>query len=385
MRTLTLAVPALILAAPLLSGCDRDEAGPEGVAPRGRDQRLSREELERGRLDPSWKRYVQIDTTVAYGDTTPFPEGWEEISPGRVNGASTVLPVSGDVAGPSVLRVQILLDRAFFSPGVMDGRWGKNTEKAVYWFQRREGLPATGVVDSVTFERLAGRGGDPGRLVRAHRLTAGEVAGPFVDIPEDIYDQAELECMCYESLGEKLAETFHATPELLEKLNPGRALNSLRAGQTISVPNVRDPAAASAARVGRLVVSDGGGYLHAEGESGELLFHFPSTLGSQYNPSPDGRYRVVSITEEPWWHYQPELLTGEDPNDPDAKIPPGPNNAVGVVWMALSKEHYGIHGTSDPSSIGYATSSGCIRLTNWDARFLGRRIGEGVPVLFRDT
>jgi lipoprotein-anchoring transpeptidase ErfK/SrfK len=53
--------------------------------------------------------------------------------------------------------------------------------------------------------------------------------------------------------------------------------------------------------------------------------------------------------------------------------------------MQLSKPHYGIHGTSAPETIGYATSNGCIRLTNWDADFLSRRVAPGIPVEFRDV
>jgi lipoprotein-anchoring transpeptidase ErfK/SrfK len=90
------------------------------------------------------------------------------------------------------------------------------------------------------------------------------------------------------------------------------------------------------------------------------------------------------VTPDPWWHLQPRLLHVGDPTRPDVKIPPGPNNAVGDMWIDLSKEHYGIHGTAEPQTIGYAVSSGCVRLTNWDANFLGGKIGPGVPVRFKD-
>lgn len=346
--------------------------------------RLSPEEMERGRLDASWRQVVQLDS-VDDGEPVPNPESWDAISAERVNRGPMHLPLYGDAAGPSVLRVQVLLDRALFSPGIIDGRWGQNTEKAVYWFQRREGLRATGRVDQATFERLVERAGSPRILVRPHVLSAEDVAGPFVAIPDDIYAHAELECSCYESLREKLAERFHASPELLEQLNPGVTLNELAAGATLQVPNIRDPNAPPPAEVARLVVSDRGRYLHALDAGGRIVYHFPSTLGSRYDPSPTGEYRVTSITEDPWWHYQPAILGHVDDDEPDARIPPGPNNAVGVVWMALDVPHYGIHGTDAPETIGYATSAGCVRLTNWDALFLSRRIREGTPVVFRDT
>jgi lipoprotein-anchoring transpeptidase ErfK/SrfK len=347
-------------------------------------QTLSDEEMERGRFNTDWRRVVQFDTIGFEDADSANPESWDDISPSTVNSGATHLPLHGDVSGPSVLSIQILLDRALFSPGIIDGRWGKNTEIALYWFQNREGLRATGRADQATFERLAVTAGEPRELVRTHRLSEDDVEGPFVDIPEDIYDKAELDCLCYESLAEKLGELFHTSPDLLRKLNPGIELSSLSAGQGIIVPNVRDAGAAPVGEVTRLVISAHGHYLHALNSSGRVLYHFPTTLGSSYDPSPDGTHTVRSITRDPWWHYQPAILEHVDNSEPDAKIPPGPNNAVGRVWMALSKPHYGIHGTSAPETIGYATSAGCIRLTNWDALFLADRIESGVVVEFSD-
>ncbi|HET7233271.1 MAG TPA: L,D-transpeptidase, partial [Longimicrobium sp.] len=118
---------------------------------------------------------------------------------------------------------------------------------------------------------------------------------------------------------------------------------------------------------------------------GRILYHFPTTLGSSYDPSPEGSFHVLAITENPWWHYQPAILKGRNPNAPPAQIPPGPNSAVGRVWMTLSAEHYGIHGTKSPETIGYAVSAGCVRLANWDALYLARRLTPGTPVVFRGT
>jgi lipoprotein-anchoring transpeptidase ErfK/SrfK len=366
-------------------------SAPRGVEPYwGGERAMTREEMERGRLDNAWEQVVQLDPWTA-GDSAANPEKWEQISARTVNGRPVHLPLYGDVSGPSVLRTQVLLDRAMFSPGMIDGRWGKNTAKAVYWFQKREGLPATARVDSATFNRLAQLAGEPRQLVNSYTLTAEDVKGPFVDLPEptesgdEIYEIAKMECTCYESLTEKLTEQFHVTTEVLEQLNPGVKLDSLRAGQTIQVPNVRDPNTRPAGQVARLEVSGLGSFVHAVDASGRILYHFPSTLGASYDPSPQGSFTIRDITPDPSWHFQPDILEKVPDDKPDAMIPPGPNNAVGLVWMALSEPHYGIHGTKSPETIGYATSAGCVRLTNWDVQFLSKRVSAGTPVRFRDT
>ena len=173
--------------------------------------------------------------------------------------------------------------------------------------------------------------------------------------------------------------------ELLRKLNPGVKLDSLRAGDSINVPAVRPMDAPAAGAVAELWVSGSGKYVHAMSAAGRILYHFPTTLGSTFDPSPLGDFAVASAHHDPWWHYQPRILAHVPDDRPDARIPPGPNNAVGRVWMALSAPHYGIHGTKSPETIGYATSAGCVRLTNWDALFLSRRVTPGTPVRFRDT
>ena len=390
-------IPIAAFAALMLAACggDRREERPEPRAeePRGdgvlvawdrRAARMTAEELERARLDMSWQELVQLDA-VPGGPERPNPERWEQISAQSVNTSPQHVPLSGDVAGPSVLRTQILLDRALLSPGVMDGRWGKNTAQALYWFQRREGLPGTARLDSATFERLRRAAGSPAELVVRKTLTADDVKGPFTRIPEDIYEHAKLGCSCYESLSEKLSEDYHATPELLQQLNPGVDLDGVRAGQTINVPAVRDESrAGTRGRVAKLVISGRGNYLHAVDEAGRVLYHFPSTLGGRYSPSPRGAFRVNAVTHDPAWHYQPDILVGVPDDEPDAMIPAGPNVAVGKVWIDLSEPHYGIHGTSEPQTIGYASSNGCVRLTNWDAVFLARHVRPGTPVEFRD-
>lgn len=346
------------------------------------DQNLSQEEVDKGRLDQGWKQYVQIEASDE--PSAPHNESLADITPENMNNKKMHLPLnSGE--GPSVLRVQLLLDRSPFSPGILDGLWGKNTEKAVYWLQKREGIKATGTVNQQTFQRLFELAGSPDKMIVEHKLTEKDVSGPFVKIPSDIYEQAKLDCMCYETLQEKLGEMFHVAPDLLQRLNPKVELNNLKAGDTIFVPNLQNADQTTAAKVTKLVISDGGHYVHAVDKDGKVLYHFPSTLGSSYAPSPTGEWKIIAIATDPTWHYQPDLLTGVPDGKPDAIIPPGPNNPVGKVWMDLSKEHYGIHGTKAPETIGYATSHGCVRLTNWDAVFLAEKVGNGTTVSFTDT
>jgi lipoprotein-anchoring transpeptidase ErfK/SrfK len=377
---------ALLFAA--LGGCGIGHSEDDGDATiYGDDRGPTAEVIEAARRDVEWREVEPLDTagTSATTDTLAFPETFKDITPTAVNDSAMRLPLMGDIAGPSVLRLQVLLDRAYFSPGVMDGSWGANTAKALYWLQRREGLRATGELDSVTFARLATLAGSPKELVVRRRLSADDVAGPFVKMPEnDWWAQAELSCSCYESLTEKLGEMFHATPRLIAKLNPGVALDALKEGDALWVPNVRDTTAMPAT-VERLVVSDRGKYLHAVDAQGRIVYHFPATLGASYEPSPSGDFRIVRVKENPAWHLQPELLAKVPDDKPAVVVPAGPNNAVGLVWMALSAPHYGIHGTKAPETIGYASSAGCVRLTNWDAVFLARRVRPNVPVQFRDS
>jgi lipoprotein-anchoring transpeptidase ErfK/SrfK len=318
------------------------------------------------------------------GNAGPARERWAEISVMTANAGVYALPVGRGHQGPSVLHVQVLLNRALFSAGMLDGRWGRNTQTAVRWLQSREGLPANGVVDSVTYARLAALAGtEP--TIRPHVLTEDDVRGPFVQIPSDIYQHARLRCSCYESLSEKLTETFASSAELLRKLNPGVALDSATAGDTLYVPALRDPDAPPAGQVRQIVVSGTGSYLQAVDSAGRILYHFAATLGSSYDPSPQGNFRVTSIHPDPWWNYQPKLLAHVPDDRPNALIPPGPNSSVGRIWMALSAPHYGIHGTKSPETIGYAQSAGCVRLTNWDVMFLSKRVTPGTPVSFQNT
>ena len=315
---------------------------------------------------------------------TGVKEKLKGLNPDAINNAPINVPITGDVAGPSVLRAQVYLDRIHNSVGAIDGRWGRNSAITVWFFQRARGMQATGDLDEQTFRRLAAEAAYA-PVVVTHTLTDDDVKGPFHSIPDSPYEKAKMAHLGYETLREKLAERFHSAEDFLELLNPGVNFSELTAGTTINVPNVREPMTTDQKDVARIVISISGNALNAFDANGNLVFHAPTTVGAGYDPSPTEDLHIVKIYPNPTFHYDPTLYHEVPDSEPDAHLPPGPNTPVGVVWMALSKEHYGIHGTPDPESIGYASSHGCIRLTNWDAEELEHRASEGNQVSFVDT
>ena len=392
-----------------LTACGREEpentqatqpdvqSAPEVSVPTGTKPTL--QALERERFSQEWRQLRsfmeaktiartgedQRDLSLTFVSDPGSRENLDTFNPSTIETLPIRVPIRGDVSGPSVLKAQVLLDRISYSVGVIDGRWGKNSEIAVYWFQQQHGITPSGTIDEETFRAIARAAGGTSAVVR-QQLTPDDVKGPFIDIPENVYAQARLECMCYESVAEKVAERFHTTPELLQILNPDLDLGRLAAGQMILAPNVRAPAAENAPNdIARIAISIKGNYFHGHDASGRIIFHAPTTLGSKYDPSPTETLKTVRTAFNPTFKYQPTLFAEVPDDEPEADLPPGPNSPVGVVWIALSKPHYGIHGTSDPESIGYASSHGCVRLTNWDATDVARRTPEGTTVQFFDT
>lgn len=309
-----------------------------------------------------------------------------------VNARPRRFPVRIPKSGAVALQVQILLDRANFSPGIIDGAWGNNAARALAFFTGNESgdrtLASTAratTLDQATYDKLRENAGSVPLLVR-HRLSASDLRGPYLDIPKNVYLQAKLRCLCYSSAVEALAERFHTSPKLLAQLNPKVRLEKLAAGATILIPNVdneRDASRADTMIVARLVVSRSGFWTQAQDPAGHIIYHFPSTLGGGFDPSPLGEFKVNHVAWSPSFRYQPKLFSEVPDSEPEALLPPGPNSPVGEVWISLSKPHYGIHGTSSPETIGYATSHGCVRLTNWDARQLGLLVEGGIPVIFK--
>jgi lipoprotein-anchoring transpeptidase ErfK/SrfK len=277
-------------------------------------------------------------------------------------------------SAPSPLDVQVRLDRAHFSPGEIDGRAGANTERALLAFQRARGLEPTGRPEPATWQSLDAE--HVPTLVE-YVLAPSDLQGPFEPVPQDMMDKAELPRLGYATPLELLGERFHASPALLRRLNP-RATFAAE-GERLRVPNVRQ--APLPERPARLVVDGGELAVTALAADGRVLARYPASVGSEHDPLPNGEWLVTGVAREPPFHYNPELFWDADPSHAQATIPPGPNNPVGVAWIGLSREHYGIHGTPEPSRIGRGQSHGCIRLTNWDAAELATAVASGTPVL----
>lgn len=288
-------------------------------------------------------------------------------------------PVEGQPARPdaATARAQILLDRANFSPGVIDGLGGDNTRQAIAAFEKAAGLPQDGVLDAEVFRRLTS--GDDGRVLTDYTITAADLAGPFIgQVPADLTDMAKLQTVGYATPLEMLAEKFHMTEGLLQALNPG--VDFGKAGQTIVVAAVAQTELTG--DVAHIVVDKAERSVRVYDAADRLLAFYPATIGSSTRPAPSGDLTVVGVAPEPNYTYDPDRVS-YDRGDRKVIVPPGPNNPVGSVWIDLSRDTYGIHGTPDPSKVGKTFSSGCVRLTNWDAEQLASKVKPGVRVTFR--
>jgi len=278
---------------------------------------------------------------------------------------------------PTHLRLQVLLDRAHFSPGEIDGVAGENTRKALRVFRAVHGLREVAGLDPKTLRALEGKEFVPTLI--SYTVTEDDVRGPFAVIPKEMMEQANLPALDYQSALEALGEKFHINPMLLSRLNPGKDLSN--AGIEIQVPNVRKELPPKATKI---LVSKSKHWLEVLNSAGHVIAEYPTTSGSQHDPLPLGNWRVTHITPNPVFYYNPDLFWNAPESDAKARLQPGPNNPVGVVWIGISKEHYGIHGTPEPSLVGHAESHGCVRLTNWDASELAKIVTAGTPVIFRD-
>lgn len=309
-------------------------------------------------------------------------------------------PPSGPAVDERIMQVQVALDRLGFSPGVIDGKQGESLRLALRGFQQARGLTPTGRIDQPTLQALAAYGNVPATVVA--KIGPGDIRGPFINpIPKDPEQQAMLPCLCYRTVLEKLAERFHTTPETLVALNSPDT--PLKVGQPIRVPAalpgsrdysaVKDEgwrATLSGLNVDpkqpqgdKVVVDKSDGVLRVFAGD-KVVAQFPVTMGSQHDPLPIGSWKITGFAYNPKFHYNPDLFWDAKPGDEKTMLPAGPNGPGGVIWMDLTKEHYGIHGTPEPQTIGRTESHGCIRMTNWDAARLSLMVKPGTPAIFQE-
>ena len=270
-----------------------------------------------------------------------------------------------------MLATQVLVDRAGFSPGEIDGAGGPNTQHAIAAFERER---------KTTVAEALASAAEPATI--DYTISAEDEAMPRTPaIPEDMMEKAKLKRLDYATMLEMLGERFHASTALLKRLNPS---SQFAVGERITVPNTQVVSTLEAKPIPNIVVrvSKGASTLTVTGASGETLMHAPVTSGSEHDPLPIGAWTVTSVVRNPAFNYNPDLFWDADPAHAKAKIPPGPNGPVGVVWIDISKPHYGIHGTPEPGTVGHTSSHGCVRLTNWDALKLAAMVGKGTKVEF---
>jgi lipoprotein-anchoring transpeptidase ErfK/SrfK len=277
-----------------------------------------------------------------------------------------------------ILRVQVLLDRAHFSPGQIDASKGNVTQLMLSVFQSQHNLTATGNRDDQTLQALEQNQQSVPTTI-SYAVVYDDMRGPFHPLPSDMDAQAKLPSLDYASPWDGLGEKFHCSPALLRRLNPNE--RSMKPGDQLVVPNVHRDIPQGAATIS---VSKASRIVQVLDSTGKPIANYPATIGSEHDPLAIGNWHVTKVEWNPVFYFNPELFWDAKPQDAKAVIKPGPRNPVGVVWIGLNLEHYGIHGTPDPSLIGHTFSHGCIRLTNWDATELAQMTSSGMPVIFKE-
>jgi lipoprotein-anchoring transpeptidase ErfK/SrfK len=278
-------------------------------------------------------------------------------------------PASPD---PAIVKLQILLDRAGASPGVIDGFDGDNVRKAIHAFETMLGMNADGILDADMLAALDTR--EP--VIGGYTIAAEDVAAIVPPIPEDYAEKAKRDFLGYARVSEMLAERFHMDEDLLIALNPGAAF---AAGEVVAVAAYGPD---REGKVARIEADKAARQLRAYDADDRLIVAYPATIGSESHPSPAGTHLVAAVAPMPNYTYDPDVNFQQGDNTETLIIPPGPNGPVGSMWIDLTEPTFGIHGTPEPSKIDKTASHGCVRLTNWDAEELSRMVEPGVPVEF---
>lgn len=325
---------------------------------------------------------------------TPFPAD-----------ATTPTPtIDEKPTGDDAVRLQIFLDQANFGPGVIDGKIGQFSELAVKSWNENHGHP----INSWRAANIAARKAVPNPYATA---IVPEIVTKWVNtsLSYKKSEQAKAKQMSYRSNGEFMSERYHTDVPFLIALNTSAKIYGLKPRDTIIVPNVKafeienltgaafkeDEALSQRhavvdtklnqvriyeANLRALVIADPEAPASVANQS--LIAAFPITPG-QPQFIRYGKWKMQNAVELPVWRYDQQLLdTGKRSND-SLNIPGGPNNPVGVLWCGLSKPGIGMHGTSDPETIGRSRSSGCIRLANWDIVRIPGLLRPGASVEIR--
>ena len=309
------------------------------------------------------------------------------IAPPAESGPSPTLALVNDAkvgdagpkggVSPAVLRAEIMLDRVHASPGVIDGKVGVNFVHALEVYEHAKGLPPSKQLDDKTWAALTRESGGP--VLMEYVLTPNDVEGPFFpDLPTDYAKLATMKTIGYRNVSQKIGAKFHMGEDLLASLNPGVDLG--QAGAKIVVAVVKPEPVKG--KLSSIVVDKTRSQVFGLDRKGHVLVAYPATIGSRALPSPSGTYKVKGVAYNPIYYYDPDNFLQGD-NKQKLKLPPGPNNPVGSVFVALTKPTYGLHGTPDPSKIDKTASHGCVRMTNWDADELAHMVKRGLVVKFK--
>lgn len=286
--------------------------------------------------------------------------------------------LSNEKPSPAGVRLQVLLDRAHFSPGEIDGRFGENAKKALRAYAEARQLPSSDALSDDVWRALQA---DDRPAMRTYTITGQDVAGPFLaKLPSKMEEMKYLPKLGYTSAREALAEKFHMSEQLLAAVNPGRHFD--RAGETIVILETANTGEGNPAKADRVEIDKVRQTVKLFDKSNALIGFYPATVGSAEKPSPSGTLKVTEVSKNPFYRYNPAYRFKGVHSRKPFTIKPGPNNPVGTVWINLSAEGYGIHGTPSPDKISKAESHGCVRLTNWDAERVAAAVAKGTPVAF---